>query len=517
MNPRNFIATIFAAMRRKISLREQRQNRSPVESNDTWHSWDLHPRKHPWLTTSNLQEMKQFSTTFIEHEKKMLRDVDPRNLKIGFVGNIANCMYVRSSAFREVGFSIDLFLHPQDRYIMSQPCWEEFDGTLPPGVHSIDDCNEQGIRLPDVDSVYQFDEDHDWREKLKAGEASFIRPSDVDDFPSYLSNLPTLQALQKMDVLWGTQNAYLGYLANKPYVVSQSGADIWLEASRGDELGRVQRKAFASARIFLISNPWSFAHARRFGFDHLVYLPKVLNEKVYCPGYSETRMQWAQESGGNFFVLTSSRQDEIIKGSSIGIRGFAEFAKTHPGARLVMIGWGKDIEQSFAPLDELGIRDKLILLPISGKKRLREFLKSADVFMDQFVLGYYGSAGMEAMACGLPVIGRVEIEQYEALCETGAPPIHNVNSIEGVANALTLLANDNEVLCTSSKAHRDWFVLNHGAEYWHDAYTAVLAATSAGLSTDFSASPLTLPLSQEENEYHASGLAHAPIYPSYGR
>ncbi|MDC1118114.1 glycosyltransferase [Alphaproteobacteria bacterium] len=517
------------------------KNRAQKSSNldgKVWHSWDSHPWKHPWLTVENIKNMKQFSASFMEHEMLALKKVDISKLEIGFVGNIANCMYLRAKPMRSAGLSVNIFLHPQDNFVMSHPSWEEFDGTIPADIAFMDQVKDLGMDLPKVNFVHSYGHDAEWHNKLypqqkptskfpsfsRSRSYSFIRQSDVDDYPSYMTYMPTLEALQKQDVLWGTQVPYLAYLANKPYVVSQMGGDIWFEASRGDELGRLQRKAFSSSRAFLVSNPWSYAHARRFGLNNLIYLPLILDQEVYDIGHGKSREQWVQESGGDFFVLTSSRLDSRNKGSEIGIRGFAEFSKKHSGARLVLIGWGNDLETNLGLLKDLEIVNKVIILPISGKARIRDYLRSADVFMDQFILGYYGSAGMEAMACGLPVIGRIETDQYEAMCETGAPPIHNCSTQYEVEAELTKLADNKGGLLKSSQNHRDWFVLNHGSAHWLEAYKAVLAATflSQQLSgfltqqTDFSRSPLSRPLSQDEIQYHADGLDNAPEFPNYG-
>jgi glycosyltransferase involved in cell wall biosynthesis len=480
-----------------------------------WVSWDPHPWKHPWLTSNNLGRMKAFSQDFLERERRSLERIDPRDLRIGFCGNIANCMYVRAVPLRKAGMDVSIHIHPDDQYVMSHPIWEEYDGLAPDGDLTIDNLVSSVSDLPHVREVFirprESDED-------RAGELaqSFMREDDIVQFPSYLGLVGTLADLQDKDVLWGTQTAYLAYLANRPYVISQSGGDFWFEASRDDEMGAITRRSFGQARINLASNPWVFAHARRYGLNNVVYLPKMIDQEVYSPGQGASRARWEAETGGRFFVLTSSRLDERNKGSSIGIEGFAAFSRDHPDARLVMFGWGSDRDALERRLDELGIRDRVLALPVSGKARLRENLRSADVFMDQFVLGYFGSAGMEAMACGLPVIARYELEQYEALCETGAPPVLNAGTAEEVAEHLRRLHGNVDLRRDKAERTRMWFVANHGSERWLQDHQAVLAATALKCPADYRNSPLAEELSEEERDYCQRGLLAAPTYPNYG-
>jgi glycosyltransferase involved in cell wall biosynthesis len=480
-----------------------------------WHSWDPHPWKHPWLTPDNLRSMREFSERFIENDMKALEQLDPINSKIGFVGNMANNLYIRAVPLRRTGHNINIYLHPHDDLIMNHPSWEEFDGTISPEDSYVKPYLEKGNSLPSVTDVYSLVEDANWVEHIESGQADFLRNRDKKAGYSYLSNLPTLAALNKQDVNFGIQYLYLCYLANKPYMAAQCGGDVWFEASLNNELGRLQRLAYQSARVFLVSNPWSYSHARRLGLTNLVYLPYFLDETVYSPGNGSYRGKWEAQSGGDFFVLSSSRLDEKNKGSSLGIRGFATFSKNFPNARLVLIGWGHDKEKEFKIIEELGLSDKVIVLPISGKKRLIEYLRSADVFLDQFVLGYYGSAGIEAMAVGLPIVARVESKQYEALCGQ-APPICNANSQAEVANILNALAENKFYRNSVSEASREWFLQNHSASRWKEPFRAITAATALGKKAKFKGSALEKRLSLTETMYHTKGLAVAPLHPHYG-
>jgi len=481
-----------------------------------WQSWDETPWQHPWLTSTNLRSVKEYSRNFLEKEKRILNHVDPKKFEIGFCGNIANTMYVRAVPLRRAGLNIEIYLSPQDEYVMSRPGWEEFDGSISNPAKAIEELKKNGTQLPEIPGVHQYPMHTDWKTRYASSGLKFLRRSDIKNFSTYLPYIETLIALQEKDVLWATQVPYLAYLANRPNVVSQMGGDLWFEASRGDELGALMRRSFRCARLNLASNPWTFAHARRFNMSNVIYLPKIIDQNVYSPGHGQARRRWEVESGGNFFVLTSSRIDERNKGSMVGLEGFAEFSRSVPNARLVFIGWGKGLADLDRRLLDLGIMDKVIRLPVSGKAGIRDILRSADVSFDQFVLGYYGSAGMEAMACGLPVIARNESDQYDALCETGGPPILNASMPAEVAKHLSRLHADSQRRMEVADASRKWFVANHGSERWLPEITAVLAATALGRPANMRANPLTRPHSIQERIYHLKNWLAAPPYPNYG-
>jgi glycosyltransferase involved in cell wall biosynthesis len=482
---------------------------------DAWHSFDRTPWRHPWLTSENLAEMRAFSQGAYAWAHKEAEGADPASMRFGFVGNLANSLYARGVVLRRMGLHVDTILHPHDHYIMSQPGWEEYDGTVPPGVSSMADLAEAGITLPDVPHAHIHGLRPDWYLGPREALPEFVRNQDLDRLMSFMPYLETLEALQVYDACLTSQAPYLVWMARRPYLVTQNGADIWYECARDDLFGRVQRQAFAEGAAFLVSNPWSFAHARRYGMRHMIYVPVMLDETVYRPGASSLRQEWQRATGGTFFVLSTARVDEFYKGSGIGLRGFAEFSRNHSEARLVFIGWGEDEATQRARLTELGIADRVLVLPISGKRRLVQYLQAADCLLDQFTLGYYGSTALEAMACGLPVIMRIEAEQYEGLCPAGAPPVLQAASPEEVFAHLLALGQSVSLRLELGIQCRNWFLASHSGARWAGVYSDLLAATALGKCFDFSASPLGRPLSVEENRYHAAELACAPLFPNY--
>jgi glycosyltransferase involved in cell wall biosynthesis len=482
---------------------------------ERWHSFDRTPWRHPWLTEANLGAERRYSAEVYRWARRQAGATDPRQFRFAAVGNMANGMYLRAAPLRRSGLSIDVVLHPQDRFLMSQPGWEEFAGELSAQADTVDDLVRAGITLPHVAGVRDAPLRPDWYVDPDNVRPAFLDPDTEERFTAYLPFVGTLEALQDYDALLTTQTQYLAWLARRPYLVTQSGGDIWYEASRADLHGWIQRAAFADAAAFLVSNPWSYAHARRFGWHNFVYVPLIFDETVYCPGPPRFREEWRQAVGGSFFVLTTARLDRLFKGSDKALDGFARFARDFPEARLVSIGWGTDRQALMHELHQRGIADRVHVVPVSGKRRVIEYLRSADCLLDQFILGYYGATAIEAMGCGLPVVMRLERAQYEALLPAGAPPTLDASTPDEIAVRLAALAAAPEGLRRAREQARSWFLEAHASARWAGIYTDLLVATALGHRFPFRASPLRQPLSEAERAYHAAELAGAPAFPNY--
>lgn len=498
---------------RAAALRARRHPRSA----SGWISWDPTPAKHPWLTPANLTRMRDVSLAIRDEAREIAQRSPEPPQRYAFVGNLANYLYLRAVPLRRRGLDVSIVLHPHDRYVMSHPGWEHFAGSPPDGVRDVDELARLGVQLPPVADVVTFEP------RLRAptsarqvrdflAENTFARLRDVLRFPGYLAYDEILRFLQDRDALLATQSLYLAYLSARPFLAAQGGGDLWIECSRGDALGELQRLAFGSANAILASNPWTFAHARRFGFRNALYLPLMLDEEDYSPGPPVHRREWEQRTDGSFFVLCTARLDDVYKGSHLALAGFRRLSERRPDARLVLIGWGEHEEESRARLREWGVAHLTLVLPVAGKRRIVDYLRSADVLLDQFSLGAYGATALEAMACGLPVAMRLELDQYAALCETGAPPVLNASAEEEIAANLNSLAESPALLADARAKHRAWFVANHGSSRWAEAYEDMLRATALGHRFSFAGSPLADPLGEDERAYHRDGLLRAPPF-----
>jgi glycosyltransferase involved in cell wall biosynthesis len=499
-----------------------------------WASFDRTPWQHPWMTSDNIasfrdgsnellspilaplkKDRSSFKNRFARSAQRFwnttVKPLGSHPVNVGFLGNMANLNYSILSSLRRRGFRAPLYTLPGDNYLLGRPEWEEFDGEL------LDPQLElrPASNMRPVQDVFQPEADPAWYLKDPEEIASLVTAEDVLRLPSGMPFLPIVKCLDDCDVLVANQVQYLAYLSRRPYVFIPSGGEFWHEPSRDDEIGRMQMLGARHASAIVVSNPIQLAHMRRYGLRNAIQFPRFIDDDIYSPGPPDFRSEWGARIGGDFFVMISARIDDVWKGSQIALEGFAKFTRAFPSARLVVIGWGQGENSLVGRLDALGIRDKSLILPLAGKRRLIRYLRSADCLVDQFVLGYYGGTALEAMACGIPVIMRLERAQYNALLDGDSPPTLDAETSEAVAGHLLRLAADRNEVRRLGVDGRAWFLRSHSASRFAEPFLEILRWLARGNSFDFSRSPLCSPLSKSELDYLADQLAHAPIYPNY--
>jgi len=89
----------------------------------------------------------------------------------------------------------------------------------------------------------------------------------------------------------------------------------------------------------------------------------------------------------------------------IVIRAFQLLIKTHPQARLVIVGEGPEKAELKTLTDELGLRNSVDFTDFVPHAQLPSIYNGADIFVTASPIETQGLVALEAMACGLPVIG----------------------------------------------------------------------------------------------------------------
>jgi phosphatidylinositol alpha-1,6-mannosyltransferase len=116
------------------------------------------------------------------------------------------------------------------------------------------------------------------------------------------------------------------------------------------------------------------------------------------------------------------------------IRAVTSIKDAHPNAVLLLVGDGEDRPRLEALTEQLGARDYVRFVGAVDHREVAKYLLISDVFVRPSVSEGLGTAFLEAMACGLPVIGTrvggisefLHEGETGLFCEAGKP--HSIAS-----------------------------------------------------------------------------------------
>jgi len=418
-------------------------------------------------------------------------------LRIGIFGNLANNAFILAKVLRRLDQQADVVLDPMDGYVMSDPRWEELDIEVPTDQLA-------GVTLPACEVPAWVRAEPPQRGRQREGGYLRRYAADLRDapraWPSWwvaarrsgwrggrmaLERWWVVQTLAGYDcvIAYGPGPAWAA-LAGVPFIAVPWGGDITMLPfyDTGDWEGhetlplpsphaeqyaaaRLQRMGYDHAARILLADPRFAQFARRLGQAHkCVDLGFAIDTDRYAPG-PEPELR-AQLLGGRdgLIVFVASRQDWFWKGSDRLLRGFAAATAGRDDVVLVCAGWGADLERSRGLIAELGIGDRVSMLPHAlSKGRLRRHYRASDIAADQFVIGSYGGSALEAMSCGCPLLISLDPELFEGRF-SDFPPVVNVASPEEIAAALTRLFDDPGHRAQVGERSREWVVANHGPQ-----------------------------------------------------
>jgi glycosyltransferase involved in cell wall biosynthesis len=145
------------------------------------------------------------------------------------------------------------------------------------------------------------------------------------------------------------------------------------------------------------------------------------------------------------------------------IKAFARFVKIFPDSKLVAVDWSIDAQKSKDLVNSLHISDKVEWIKPVAKKHLIEFYNAADIILDQFILGSWGTATPEAMSCQKPVLMFYK-EEYIKRAFGENPPILNSFSEDDIFSSLVKLAKDPDLRLSLGRKSREWIIKTHAPD-----------------------------------------------------
>lgn len=215
--------------------------------------------------------------------------------------------------------------------------------------------------------------------------------------------------------IWSLMASYGGFAA-LAYTWVKPSACMLLTLQEGDPLEHYAKRTgaltFLHQQIFTRANSvqsiskFLAAWATKMGYKGT---PEVVPNGVDIERFTkrisaEERARLRKEFGfseADIVIVTASRLT-LKNGVDDMIRSLT-FLPTN--FKVLIAGEGEDRDKLTALIDSKGVKDRVVFLGTRGHAELPGILQSADIFCRPSLSEGLGNAFLEAMACGLPIIG----------------------------------------------------------------------------------------------------------------
>lgn len=244
-----------------------------------------------------------------------------------------------------------------------------------------------------------------------------------------------------------------------PTITTLHGTDITLVGSKPSFFPAVQLGLDKSDRLTAVSHWLAQRTCKLFQACHVDVIPNFVDPTVFTPHVKRCRRTHYAAPDEKIVMHISNFRP--VKRVEDVVRVFAGICERMP-ARLLLIGDGPDREKAGVLAETLGVADRVVML---GKQPGVDcFLPLADLFLFPSDGESFGLAALEAMACGVPVVGAAAGGLPEVVIDGENGFLREVGDVEGMIEASVSLLQDEERRLAFGAAARAMAVEQYAAE-----------------------------------------------------
>jgi glycosyltransferase involved in cell wall biosynthesis len=370
-------------------------------------------------------------------------------LRILILGNMANDGYSIAKPLWKMNVDVDLAVNSSE-FAMGLPEWE--DGDISPNIDPYNTHRDDIKNTSFSNRIRYFDLLNNGQRKKRPFAKTMVR-------------INLIRMIREYDIVE----------VHFPYVIFSQFSGIpnvaydagWIRyfPSENGFYAKLARRGYSKAKGVIITNPDTFSIS-----DELPYLDQkriyfspfaIDSEKYYPTPMEELRVKYINSKG--ILLFSPSRQSWTEKGNDKMIKAFARFVKIFPDSKLVAVDWSNDAQNSKDLVNSLHISEKVAWIKPVAKKQLIKYYNAADIILDQFILGSWGTTTPEAMSCQKPVLMFYK-EVYIKRAFGENPPILNSFSEEDIFLNLVKLAKDPDFRISLGKKSREWVMKTHAPD-----------------------------------------------------
>jgi glycosyltransferase involved in cell wall biosynthesis len=415
-------------------------------------------------------------------------------MRIGLYGGMANNMYLFAKALSGEGHDVRFIRDRGDPYPFSQPIWEDVPCTL-----SYDDLSKAASWTWEQWSEWERShgwEPPNWLQDPLQDVSSLRWPTrkgavlnSIAARPEHWVSVANLMGTCDVLLACGVEGAILAWVSGKPYVLWPHGGDIRMAARRFPRELRQLRDYFAGQVPLVLAYRkalWIGTHDAKALGGHVerqtsrfpvrflgipVQVRKPLPQSERRPHLARALDRLGVTAPNARHVgFLPARADFAWKGTDRLFRALMRIPRQRR-PHLIAAGWGANYKDAI----EMVSTDNVTFLPCAvSKPILYELYQSVDFVADQFLMGTYGTAAIEAMSCGVPVVMWIDEQAFE---NRGwpPPPVLNARTEDEISRVLLSIGSGRINLEEMQQGILDWVRQRH-------AYSAVVPQLVAELT-----------------------------------
>lgn len=421
-------------------------------------------------------------------------------MRLAVLGGMVNNAYIMSKVLKEMGIDVTFIRDPEDCFIPHQPIW----------VDQKIDLGSTELQRNNVEDCFIFDKMNHWTppnwyvNPLDNGlQGSLYSPS-LLHIPNLITRSLSKRRLERSKgwsqilsllhgvdyiLACGISASIIARLSGKAYICWSYGADIRKIMGLENVQGSLADQLYDKVTIHLLKDAYHNAIAVGFNYGEKIYctggvhkLKKQLSLKnakvIPFPAFYHTIKELNNsditeqcehkniEDDRIIKILIPSRIDFQVKGHQKLIAALEKFDDLS-NFQFTVTGWGKDQNEFIELIKSKGLQSNIVVKnTMLSRPLLHELIKKHDLIIDQFNIGLYGTATLEAMSLQKPVMMYVNSEKSGHL-ET--PPVINCSTEQDILIALKKIKNKELNLKNIGSECHEWVKKYHSNDVFFNS------------------------------------------------